>query len=777
MENGVSRSSLVHGTQTNPNSDTWYDTDSFLLDQVKEVLNKLSEGAIDDEIWGKIVIMERCKRVAKAYLRKTTVIIDGSEDEFDGRTLGFNHFENLTRDEYTKEIRAKIADGVILKMDYQGNIKGMARGATPIFCQGWKEPRNNCISDRLVRLHGKLNHVANEDEKAYKVFDMRKFKHSLERDLHDASDARTLLLKTCMRMALVKEGGDMNRTPCWFAIVNLVALDMVKEKVPMIMSLLNGNSMPMTVKSPPPSHQQESLDAQTLTQIIAAAVSQANKSNPPPPNTSNQAQNLSISPEQLAQIASTISIAQSNTLRTADLTTINKKERISYIKKPYHCSTSSLDSSGEDSTTRRPDIGVKSRAKRWEQSVPPKQQQPEVIPGETKIMEKTRPVRAANRPLLQDVIFTRSQSITSDYDSNKEHFDSGSWSSTQSRYKGGRSTASSVVSDHELTVITRDELKELNEMNEALETTEEEEEPQPTPPSNSPPICSPSSQKLPVLPEKDYNLSPTNFTFSPKFEGAPAWKSSATRYEGGAAAQEARTNETTPPPPPLPNTPLPPGLPASTPAYNNNNNAFKSSPIFYERERHREIGIPPSQLHTRSGEEMEIYFGRTPQPTQSSDHRFVNELRQVLEQRTSGLRIARNHSQPAAAHPNLQRYAITNPNLPANTTSHTTAGRNTPIDRGVPYGSSTNTTTRTTSPTAQSYNRGLRRTPNTTTIGSHQQHPQQHNQNSSNQYRPQRYPQHSYCQTTLCRDQAPAVRVNRTGSLPWGQWNMRRAHM
>lgn len=81
-----------------------------LQDQVKEVLNKLSEGSIDDEIWGKIVIMERCKRVAKAYLRKTTVIIDGSEDEFDGKTLGFNHFENATRDDHTKEIRAKIAD-------------------------------------------------------------------------------------------------------------------------------------------------------------------------------------------------------------------------------------------------------------------------------------------------------------------------------------------------------------------------------------------------------------------------------------------------------------------------------------------------------------------------------------------------------------------------------------------------------------------------------------------------------------------------------------------
>ena len=77
---------------------------------MREVLEKLSDGSIDDEIWGKIVIMERCKRVAKAYLRKTTVIIDGSEDEFDGKTLGFNFFQNPERDEQIREIRTKIGD-------------------------------------------------------------------------------------------------------------------------------------------------------------------------------------------------------------------------------------------------------------------------------------------------------------------------------------------------------------------------------------------------------------------------------------------------------------------------------------------------------------------------------------------------------------------------------------------------------------------------------------------------------------------------------------------
>ncbi|CAI2356104.1 unnamed protein product [Caenorhabditis sp. 36 PRJEB53466] len=751
MENGVSRSSLVHGTQANPNSDTWYDTDAFLLDQVKEVLNKLSEGSIDDEIWGKIVIMERCKRVAKAYLRKTTVIIDGSEDEFDGKTLGFNHFENPTRDDHTKEIRAKIADGVILKMDYQGNIKGMSRGATPIICQGWKEPRNNCISDRLVRLHGKLNHGASEDEKAYKVFDMRKFKHALERELHDGTpDARTLLLKTCMRIALVKDGADMNRTPCWFAVVNLVALDMIKEKIPQIKSLLNGNALPI-VNSPPPCAAPDAagIDAQTLTQIIAAAVTQANKGAPTPTN-NNNSQNLTISPEQLAQIASTISIAQTNTLRTADLV---KKER---QKKPYHCSTSSLDSSGEDSSGRRSEAStaVKSRAKRWEQVQKTNEREKYTETPDIKILDKSRGARA-HRPLLQDVIFTRSHSITSDYDSNKEHFDSGSWSSTQSRYKGGRSTSSSVVSDHELAALARDELKETSEIREANAVSEDDE-----PPTN-PPSPAPSS-KGPTLPRKDYNPSPTptpehvvvstqvrSFTastaeqYQPKLEGAAVWSPQKPELASPLPS----------PPPPLPKTPQPNnGLPVASLPYNQNNNAFKSNPAFYER--HHEM----SQLHPRRSEEMEVYFGRSPvqsDPPRNRSSPFVSELRQVLEQRTSGLRIARNHSQPAAAHPSLRPFANARQLHHAATQPYNSASSNCSSGRNTPERAHS----QLVASSSHQVLRGLRRTPN-----------QQYQEQQQSQQSTQRLPPYNYGQSTLCREQAPAVRVNRTGSLPWGQW-------
>uniref|UniRef100_A0A8R1I2C4 MH2 domain-containing protein n=1 Tax=Caenorhabditis japonica TaxID=281687 RepID=A0A8R1I2C4_CAEJA len=726
MENGVSRSSLVHGTQTNPNSDTWYDTDAFLLDQVKEVLNKLGEGSIDDEIWGKIVIMERCRRVAKAYLRKTTVIIDGSEDEFDGKTLGFNHFDNSARDEHTMEIRAKIADGVILKMDYQGNIKGMARGAAPIICPGWKEPRNNCISDRLVRLHGKLNHGVSEDEKAYKVFDMRKFKHSLERELHDGTpDARSLLLKTCLRIALVKDGADMNRTPCWFTIVNLVALDMVKEKIPQIKSLLNGNALPVT-KSPQPAVAPDTtgLDAQTLTQIIAAAVTQANKGTPAPTNNNNSG-NLSISPEQLAQIASTISIAQTNTLRTADLA---KKER---SKKPYHFSTSSLDSSGEDSSGRRSEAStvVKSRAKRWEQVQ--KSNERERSP-DLKVVDKTRTTRA-HRPLLQDAIFTRSHSITSDYDSNKEHFDSGSWSSTQSRYKGGRSTSSSVVSEHELAALTRDELKETSEIREANAVSEDDE-----PPTNPPsPAPVPVALNVPTLPRKDYNPSsptPTPEHVVPSFTFTAASESSA-------LSSERITEGSSPlpsPPPPLPSTPQP-----------NNNGHPPNASLQYNHQNNNVGSFTRAAARRWKFTSVEA----RPSPILTTAERARSSANCVLEQRTNGMRISRNHSQPAAVHPNWQR-----PYQPTNSRPHTINS----IERNSPE----RARSQLVASSSQQVPRGLRRTPN----------PQY--QQQQQQPRDQRPPAYNYGQSTLCREPALVSRVNRTGSLPWAPWqNVRRTHM
>lgn len=51
-------------------------------DHVQEVLDKWRQ--IDDEIWAKIIVFERNRRVAKAYARVPVLTVNGSDDGFDG---------------------------------------------------------------------------------------------------------------------------------------------------------------------------------------------------------------------------------------------------------------------------------------------------------------------------------------------------------------------------------------------------------------------------------------------------------------------------------------------------------------------------------------------------------------------------------------------------------------------------------------------------------------------------------------------------------------------
>lgn len=72
----------------------------------------------------------------------------------------------------------------------------------------------------------------------FKIFDMRRFKSAVSRELMQPDpDARELLMKTCVRVSLVKDcGSDAMKTPCWFMIINLVALDMLKTKLPQVLN-------------------------------------------------------------------------------------------------------------------------------------------------------------------------------------------------------------------------------------------------------------------------------------------------------------------------------------------------------------------------------------------------------------------------------------------------------------------------------------------------------------------------------------------------------------
>ena len=89
-------------------------------DHIIEVLSKWE--SIDDEIWAKVIVLERNRRVAKAYARAPVLTVNGSEEGFDGFRIGVNGFGNPLRNSKTQEYKEQIGKGCKLKMDDSGNI-------------------------------------------------------------------------------------------------------------------------------------------------------------------------------------------------------------------------------------------------------------------------------------------------------------------------------------------------------------------------------------------------------------------------------------------------------------------------------------------------------------------------------------------------------------------------------------------------------------------------------------------------------------------------------
>ena len=87
----------------------------FLQDHLQEVLDKWD--SIDDEIWAKIVVLERNRRVAKAYARAPVLTVNGTEQGFDGFRIGLSGFENPMRDIGTEEALRQI-NQVIFELLY-----------------------------------------------------------------------------------------------------------------------------------------------------------------------------------------------------------------------------------------------------------------------------------------------------------------------------------------------------------------------------------------------------------------------------------------------------------------------------------------------------------------------------------------------------------------------------------------------------------------------------------------------------------------------------------
>ncbi|KHJ43436.1 MH2 domain protein [Trichuris suis] len=211
----------------------WFSLDQFYRDHMQEIGSKLP--SLDDGIWGKLILMEKNRRIAKAYLRAPSLQVDGSRLGFDGGVVGFNSFPVPARDGHTNEIRNKICSGVAIKIDRQGNILAKRRGRSPVIVQGSKSPEMHCLSADVVNAKGRL-----DIQRVVKIFDMRAFKEAIDVELSLPNpDEQKLLYKSAIRISLVKEESHPLKTPCWLMLINIVAVDVLTSRVQTIWPCLD----------------------------------------------------------------------------------------------------------------------------------------------------------------------------------------------------------------------------------------------------------------------------------------------------------------------------------------------------------------------------------------------------------------------------------------------------------------------------------------------------------------------------------------------------------
>lgn len=243
--------------------DVWHSKDKLYRDHLQEVIDKWD--SIDDEIWAKIIVLERNRRVAKAYARAPVLTVNGGHDGFDGFRIGVAGFDNPMRDPATDDAIRSIGNGFKLKMDDVGNIlikrissRGSASGVT---IENTTE--ESAISNDILKLPNGMLEV----DKPFKVFDMKKFQQNMNRELKRPFPDRHKLESQCISaisfgasknsMNNDNSNGNVLNVPIWLMAVNIVAMEMLRTKLPPLpstpryrtqsgpVSIMNGNSQPM----------------------------------------------------------------------------------------------------------------------------------------------------------------------------------------------------------------------------------------------------------------------------------------------------------------------------------------------------------------------------------------------------------------------------------------------------------------------------------------------------------------------------------------------------
>ncbi|KAF7493558.1 hypothetical protein SSS_04856 [Sarcoptes scabiei] len=213
-------------TFLNDQEDCWQNISKLISDHIEEILTKWNQ--IDDEIWAKVICMERNRRIAKAYARTPILTINGYDVGFDGHRIGLDGFENPMRDKRIQQIKEKIDDGIKIRMDENGDL--LVRRLTNI--DVFRIFGLNLKSLKKVEPNFKTCKI--EPKKSVLLFDMKEFHQNLLNELKSPISNRRMLEQKCF--SFVSFGSvsdhDLLDTPVWCIIINLVALETLIRLIP-----------------------------------------------------------------------------------------------------------------------------------------------------------------------------------------------------------------------------------------------------------------------------------------------------------------------------------------------------------------------------------------------------------------------------------------------------------------------------------------------------------------------------------------------------------------
>ncbi|KXJ79709.1 hypothetical protein RP20_CCG028421 [Aedes albopictus] len=125
----------------------------------------------------------------------------------------------------------RFEQGVKIKMDDAGNILIRRYSKSNVYVKSTASQPNEetAIGADILKLPGQ----AIESEKIVKLFDMKKFQSNVNRELRRAYPDRRRLETQCLSaIAFVKSESDILDCPIWVLIINVVAMDMLKSKLP-----------------------------------------------------------------------------------------------------------------------------------------------------------------------------------------------------------------------------------------------------------------------------------------------------------------------------------------------------------------------------------------------------------------------------------------------------------------------------------------------------------------------------------------------------------------